>query len=209
MILGAYNLACLVTLLGLVAAVAASVLAFQGEIELALVGLIVAGLADLFDGPIARKLKRSDYEREFGVQLDTVVDVVAFVVTPFVIILSSGLRSPSALVIMVLFLLSGTIRLAHFNTMKAQGAELSSHHRGLPVTYTALAFPLLYIAKDFWPEFSFRVLLQVALAAFAVLFVIDVPIRKPRGIFYVLLPLLAVVMVIYWTWRFVISTQSI
>jgi CDP-diacylglycerol--serine O-phosphatidyltransferase len=209
MILGAYNLACLVTLFGMVAAVAACMLALGGYIELALVGLVFAGLADLFDGPIARRLERSEYEREFGIQLDTVVDVVAFVVTPFVVIFSTGLHSALGLSIMVLFLLSGAIRLAHFNTMKAQGDALSSHHRGLPVTYTALAFPILYVARDFWPASSFHALLQVALVAFAVLFVIDVPIRKPRGVFYVLFPLLAAVMVIYWTWRFVIRAQPI
>jgi CDP-diacylglycerol--serine O-phosphatidyltransferase len=204
-ILGAYNLACLVTLAGLVAAVAACALALGGTIELALVCVMVAGLADLFDGLVARLLRRSDYEKEFGVQLDTVVDVVSFVVTPFVIATSAGFDSPLAFGPMSLFLVAGIVRLAHFNTMSTQGVGVHTHHRGVPVTYTALVFPIVFIAKDFWSEFSFHVLLGAAFAAFAVLFVIDVPIRKPSGIFYLLFPLLAVGLGVYWAWRFCLT----
>ncbi len=208
MMLGAYNLACLVTLLGLAAAIAACFLSFEAKIELALVGLMVAGIADLFDGPIARRLKRTDYEREYGVQLDTVVDMVSFVVTPIIIAVGAGLRSPVAFSIMSVFVLSGAVRLAHFNTMKAQGADLSSSHRGLPVTYTALAFPFLYIAKDYSASSGFHALLQASFVAFAVLFIVDVPIRKPRGVFYVLFPLLAVVLISYWIWRSTVNVPS-
>jgi CDP-diacylglycerol--serine O-phosphatidyltransferase len=206
--LGAYNLACLVTLLGLAAAVTACFLSFDGKIELALVGLMFAGIADLFDGPVARRLKRTDYEREYGVQLDTVVDMASFVVTPFIIAVGAGHRSPVAFSVMLVFVLSGAVRLAHFNTMKAQGDDLSSSHRGLPVTYTALAFPILYIARDFWASSAFNALLQAAFVAFAVLFVIDVPIRKPRGVFYVLFPLLAVVLITYWIWRSMLNAPQ-
>jgi CDP-diacylglycerol--serine O-phosphatidyltransferase len=205
MILGAYDLACLVTLFGLVAAIGACVLSVEGLIELALVSWIMAGLADLFDGPLARRQQRSAYQKEFGVQLDTVVDVVAFVVTPFVIGLRFGLRSPTALLLMLLFVICGVVRLAHFNTMSAQGQDLATHHRGLPVTYTALVFPILFIAKDFWPLSAFQLLLEAAFALLAVLFVIDVPIRKPRGVFYLLFPLLALALSVYWTWRFFVN----
>ena len=93
MILGAYNAACLLTLTGAGAAIAAIVLASSGKIELALIGLMLAGLADLFDGVVARRLALNNYEKEYGVQLDTVVDVIAFVATPIVIALNSGQRS--------------------------------------------------------------------------------------------------------------------
>lgn len=209
MILGAYDLACLITLFGLVAAIGACVLSVEGLIELALVSWIMAGLADLFDGPLARRQQRSAYQKEFGVQLDTVVDVVAFVVTPLVIALGFGLRSPTALLLMLIFVVCGAVRLAHFNTMSAQGKDLATHHRGLPVTYTALVFPILFIAKDFWPWSAFQVLLEAAFGLLAVLFVIDVPIRKPRGVFYLVFPMLALVLSVYWTWRFFASPSPL
>ena len=206
MILGAYNLACLLSLSGLVAAIAAIVLSSTGEIELALVCLMLAGLADLFDGFVARRLKRSDYEKEFGVQLDTVVDVVAFVVTPFVIAFNAGLRSLPALVLMAAFAVGGAVRLAHFNTLSAQGADQSTHHRGLPVTYTALIFPVLFIVRDLVPMVTFRILLGAAFPLIGVLFVVDRPIRKPRGVFYALFPVLGVLLIAYWTWRFLVAS---
>jgi CDP-diacylglycerol--serine O-phosphatidyltransferase len=201
MFIGAYNPACLVSLSGFVAAVGAIALAAAGRVEFALACLVLAGLADLFDGVVARRLRRSDYEREFGVQLDTVVDVVSFVLAPFVIAFSVGLRSPAALGAMVLFTLAGAVRLAHFNTLSAQGADQSTHHRGLPVTYTALIFPVLFILRDAVPAATFKLLLGVAFPLIAGAFVMDLPIRKPRGVFYVLFPVLGVMLVGYWTWR--------
>ncbi|WP_257720603.1 CDP-alcohol phosphatidyltransferase family protein [Thioalkalivibrio nitratireducens] len=56
-ILGVYDPACLVTLAGVLMAGAAIALAAVGRIELALVGLMLAGLADLFDGAVARRLR--------------------------------------------------------------------------------------------------------------------------------------------------------
>ncbi len=201
MILGAWNAACLITLAGFVAAVAAIALAGAGRVEFALVGLMLAGLADLFDGMVARRLTRSAYEKEFGVQLDTVVDVVSFVVAPLVIALAAGLRSPPGLVALAAFALAGAVRLAHFNTLSAQGADQSTHHRGLPVTYTALILPLLFLLRDAVAPPPFRVLLGVAFALVAVAFVTDVPVRKPRGAFYALFPALGVVLIAYWVWR--------
>jgi CDP-diacylglycerol--serine O-phosphatidyltransferase len=201
MILGAYNPACLITLSGFLAAVGAIVLASAGRVEFALACLILAGLADLFDGVVARRLTRSEYEKEFGVQLDTVVDVVSFVLAPFVIALGAGLRSPPALVVMAVFAVAGAVRLAHFNTLSAEGADQSTHHRGLPVTYTALIFPLLFVLRDAVPAATFRPLLGVAFLLIAAAFVMDVPVRKPRGVFYVLFPVVGFVLIAYWIWR--------
>lgn len=201
MILGAYNPACLLTLSGFVAAVAAIVLATAGEIEFALVGLMLAGLADLFDGVVARRIIRSPYEKEFGVQLDTVVDVVSFVVVPFVIAVAAGLHATPALVVLMVFALAGAVRLAHFNTLSAQGADQSTHHRGLPVTYTALILPLLFVLRDAIPGRTFLLVLGVAFALVAVAFVTDVPVRKPRGAFYAVFPVLGAVLIAYWLWR--------
>jgi CDP-diacylglycerol--serine O-phosphatidyltransferase len=201
MILGAYNPACLVSLSGLLAAGAAIVLAAAGRIEFALVGLIVAGLADLFDGVVARRLTRSDYEKEFGVQLDTVVDVAAFVIAPAVVALGAGLRSAPALAGMAVFVVAGAVRLAHFNTLSAQGADQSTHHRGLPVTYAALIFPLLFLLRDGVPPATFRLVLGAAFPLIAAAFVTDLPVRKPRGVFYLLFPALGVGLIAFWIWR--------
>jgi CDP-diacylglycerol---serine O-phosphatidyltransferase len=201
-ILGAYNRACLLTLAGVTAAVAAMILSFRGAIELALVGLILAGLADLFDGVLARRLLRSNFEKEFGAQLDSVVDAVAFVATPVVIGLNAGISALPLLVGMALFVMAGVIRLAHFNTLSVVGADQSTHHRGLPVTYTALVLPLLFVLQSSLSKEVFLLILGLSFPLMGMLFVVNVPIRKPRGVFYVILPLLAVGLIAYWIQRF-------
>ncbi len=200
-VLGAYNAACILSLSGLLAAFAALVFATRGDIEAALVGLMLAGLADLFDGVLARSLKRDEYEKTYGIQLDTVVDVVAFVATPAVIALHAISASWAALMGMAFFVVAGVVRLAHFNTLNAMGVDQSTHHRGLPVTYSALLFPVLFLARDSLPVQIFPQLLASAFPVIGLLFVADIPIRKPSGVFYVLLPLLAAALIAYWSWR--------
>lgn len=201
-VLGVYNPACLLSLFGVFAAVVAMMFALQGAIELALVGLMLAGLADLFDGVLARRLQRNDFEKEFGVQLDTSVDGVAFIATPVVIALSTDSVSWLAVLGAVCFVIAGVIRLAHFNTLTIRGADQSTHHRGLPVTYIALILPLLFLLRDSIPAENFSLGLGLSFIVIGLFFVINVPVRKPRGAFYIILPLLAVGLIVHWVGRF-------
>lgn len=208
-ILGVYNRACLLSLAGVVAAVASMALATRGVIELALVGLMFAGLADLFDGVLARRLKRNDFEKEFGVQLDTVVDAVAFLATPAAIGMSAGPASFPYLAGIALFVVAGVVRLAHFNTLSVRGTDQSTHHRGLPVTYTALVLPLLFLLREPLSGAMFQGLLGLSFPLIGLLFVVNVPVRKPRGAFYVILPLLAAGLIAHWTLRFLQSSGNV
>lgn len=203
--LGVYDPACLLSLSGVVAASFAMILATQGAIELALVGLIFAGVADMFDGMVARRLQRGQFASEFGIQLDTTVDVVAFVATPVVIGLNSSPISWFMVVGIACFVVAGVVRLAHFNTLAIRKEGQSTHHRGLPVTYSALIFPLLFLLWGLMAAKAFSLLLGVSFALIAVLFVVNVPVRKPHGVVYVILPLLAVVMITYWCGRYLHS----
>jgi CDP-diacylglycerol--serine O-phosphatidyltransferase len=200
-ILGVYNPACLVTLSGLLASIAAIVLATRGMYELAMVGLIFAGIADLFDGFIARRLQLNSFAKEYGVQLDTVVDIIAFVVAPLVIALHVAPATGVGLLILAWFVVAGVVRLAHFNTLSMRGADQSTFHRGLPVTYTALIFPLFFILLGKIPIESISQLLTGLFALVGFLFVVNVPVPKPRGLFYIILPLLAVGLTVYWVGR--------
>ncbi len=56
------DLANLVTLAGLAAAIACTLLAIRGHLALAAVALMVSGVCDLFDGFVARRLNRSQQQ---------------------------------------------------------------------------------------------------------------------------------------------------
>ena len=60
------NRANALTVFGLMSALFGALLAVQGKLHFAMVALVVAGLADLFDGPLARTIERSDEEKLFG-----------------------------------------------------------------------------------------------------------------------------------------------
>ncbi len=201
--IGAYNPACLLSLAGVVASAAAAILSMQGIISLGLVCLILAGLADLFDGVVARRLSLDKYEKEFGVQLDTVVDAVAFVAMPVVIGLSSVPMSWLVVMGSAWFVIAGVVRLAHFNTLSMRGADQSTHHRGLPVTYTALIFPLVFLLRDVLAAEDFQRLLGLSFALTGLAFVANVRVRKPYGRYYLLLPLLAAALIVYWSGQYI------
>jgi CDP-diacylglycerol--serine O-phosphatidyltransferase len=111
--------------------------------------LLLAGLADLLDGAIARAMRA---ESEFGFMFDTLADAVSFGVAPSVLLLKTlsleqgtGL-SFFAVIGAMLFSLCGILRLVRFNvkTVEAKGnADLTAaqkkHFTGLPIPAGALA----------------------------------------------------------------------
>lgn len=196
------------TLLGLLAALAGMV----ADLRTALICLVVAGLCDLADGPVARRMRRSAEQQRFGVHLDSLVDVVSFLVLPAVIIWAhrADLGAPTLLLLLVtpLYVIAGVARLASF-TADAEPDTRVTHYTGLPVTYAALVLPVLATA---WLWFGVdldqpRTLTTPALAplgtwwlwamaALAVLYVAPLRIPKPRGIAHVVFAVLAVVVLV-------------
>lgn len=195
MFIGKYNKSVILTYIGVGFAFSGIALSLVGQIPTALICLILAGICDLFDGVIARRCKRDEVAREFGVQIDSLADVMGFLALPAVLglYLTEGI-GPFRYPVLLGYILCGIIRLAWFNTSAAE--EVRSHYDGLPVTYAALIIPVLWVALKYLggsvsgPALS--VIWAVAYAVTAVLFILNVKVAKPRGIWYVVLGLLAV-----------------
>jgi len=101
----------------------------QQKFGLAASLLFVAVLCDLADGKLARKL---NVVSDFGKELDSLSDIVSFIIAPVVFALSLGYNNTSALIIYGIFVLAGTTRLAKFNT---KGAT-NNPFLGVPVPYS-------------------------------------------------------------------------
>jgi CDP-diacylglycerol---serine O-phosphatidyltransferase len=111
--------------------------------------LLLAGLADVLDGAVARAMHA---ESEFGVMFDSLADAVSFGVAPSVLMLKNlsleqgtGL-SVFAIIGAMLFSICGVLRLVRFNVKKneAKGNEVlmadqKKHFTGLPIPAAALA----------------------------------------------------------------------
>ncbi len=162
--------------------------------DIAMVCLIIAGICDLFDGVIARKCKRNELEKAFGVQIDTLVDIISFLAFPSVMLVMFNKVTYGekwfTYVIVMFYVLCGVIRLAWFN-IHVNG-EKTKYYTGLPVTYIALITPIFYALTKFAKINIFVISFNIILVAVGILFVLNVKIKKPTGIWYLIFSLLAV-----------------
>lgn len=199
MFIGFYRPSVLLTYIGLAFSVTGMVLAFLGYIPAAIMCLILSGVCDMFDGTVARACKRTDTEKKFGIQIDSLVDTVSFGVFPIVLGICMGFTSRINTIIYVLYGLAAVIRLAYFNVLAEEKTvfnkkkkENVSYYYGLPVTSIAIILPFTYNLNLYNPNIFVKAYPLVMLMT-AVLFVLNIKIKKPTGIWYVICSILAVI----------------
>ena len=70
----------------------------------------------MFDGKVARTKKdRTEVEKRFGIQIDSLADIVCFGVSPAILCYRMGMRGLTGVAILLFYVLAGLIRLAWFN----------------------------------------------------------------------------------------------
>lgn len=186
MIIGKWNKSVILTYVGLCISVLGIVLSFkvtQGT-KYAMICLMSAGICDLFDGKIARRCKRDDSEKQFGVQLDSLVDVVNFVALPIAVFLSCSMTKWYNYAVYCLFAVFSVARLAFFNITVENSDEPIKYYRGLPVTFCALIFPVFYLLSFALSNFAFQVMFTVLMAIVSFLNIFNIKIPKPKGAAY-------------------------
>ena len=193
MFLGYYNKSVILTYIGAAAAVLGMALALSGKMKYAVLCLIVCGVADLFDGMIARRCKRTEEEKEFGIQIDSLTDMVSFAVFPVVISFAMGNTSWYHIAITVFYVLAAITRLGFFNVSASISSE-TKFYTGLPVTFASLIIVSAFIAGSILS--ITEIIMPVCLFVTAVLFILKIKIAKPKGIAYLLLGLLAIALAV-------------
>jgi len=183
--LGYYNYSVILTYLSLVfAAIGFSNVLSGGEtgVFAALICLLFSGVCDMFDGAVAKKCKRSDEEKLFGIEIDSLVDLVAFGALPAVITLKLADSSPFAAAGAGLILLSSVIRLGYFNVQEfsRDRTEKLLHYTGLPVTTVALFFPALLLLNVLL-KLPYGIWAPACLVLLSALEVSRLPVKKPYG----------------------------
>jgi CDP-diacylglycerol--serine O-phosphatidyltransferase len=161
---GAYLLPSMFTLANMFSGYACIVYAMRGELEKAapLIGLAV--IVDMLDGRVARMTGTTS---QFGVEFDSLADVISFGVAPAIMAFQWGLHPLGRLgwAAGFVFVAGAAIRLARFNIQTATADK--KYFAGLP-SPAAAAVPATTIY--FYPEG-----LQSPLAALAVLALVIVP----------------------------------
>lgn len=147
--IGFYDYTVVLTYISLISSLIGMKMASDGHFAVAIGLLILSGVCDMFDGIVARSKKnRTDDQKNFGIQLDSLCDIVCFGVFPAVFLYYSGVNSVLGLCILVFYVLCALIRLAFFNVLetKRQATEntCAKSYRGLPVTSAAIILPVFY-----------------------------------------------------------------
>jgi CDP-diacylglycerol---serine O-phosphatidyltransferase len=201
MILGFFNAAFFVSLAGFLLSMAGILLAVNSRFEGAIIALILAGIMDLFDGLVARRLAMGGEEKRFGIELDSLFDAFNFLFFPSLLLWFSGWNGIPDMVILVLYNLAGIIRLAHFNSMAKEESGKVRYYTGLPVTFAALFIPIFFLARYFiaWDVLSW--LIRSLFIVLTVVYVARIPVPKPGGVFYILFPVRAVILIVFYAVR--------
>lgn len=197
MFIGKYNKSLIITYLGIVFAVIGMNFALQGNYRYSMICMVIAGVCDLFDGKVARMCKRNDEEKLFGIEADSLADMVGFVVFPVVFGYALGLNHWYNIVGYILLILAGITRLGFFNisVSKTNKDVPVKTYSGLPVTSTSIIFPLLWFISEIF-KFSVKIVFPYATYIIALLFILNFKIPKLRGKAYIFVSILAILAVI-------------
>lgn len=133
------------TLLNMLCGFLALTQVLDGAFVLACLLILLAGFFDLLDGMMARL---TDTDSPFGVQLDSLSDIVSFGVAPSFLIYAYALDGidPLGMIVAALPALCGAVRLARFN-LSAENPDKDGFE-GLPIPGQAVAIVALILAAE-------------------------------------------------------------
>ena len=113
--------------------------------------IAIAAVADSLDGLMARLTKTSS---KFGVELDSLADVISFGFAPAFLIYATDLHQihPWGLLASGVFMFAGAFRLARFN-VELVGFD-KNYFRGLPIPTSALTLTSFVFLHTLWENSS-------------------------------------------------------
>ena len=144
-----------------------------------MIGMIWAVAFDWADGLIARRMKgRTGNDRLFGGQLDVLIDIVSYGVTPAILLMSYGgfelIYLPGAF----LMLAASALRLSYFSTF---GLTDSSKYTGLALDNNSIILVFIFLLEGVFSHSIFAVILYASGVGLAALNVSQIKTPKLSG----------------------------
>ena len=166
----------LCSLAGLACTLLAIYFLMIGVYGAAMIGMIWAVAFDWADGLIARRMKgRTNVEQQFGAQLDLIIDLVSYALTPAIFLLSYANFNPLFLLVAFIMLVFGALRLSYFSTF---GLSEDGKYTGLAIDNNSIVLVFLFMFEGQFEHFDFSTFLAVVGFSLAVLNVSQ--IRTPK-----------------------------
>jgi len=177
---------------------------FDDKFFYAAVAILLASVFDALDGKVARL---SGATSKFGVQYDSLADLVSFGIAPALLAFSWALRPYGRFgwLAAFLFVVCGALRLARFNVQTASGEV--KYFKGLPIPAAASMIALtillyLHLVETVWVK-DIVILVMIYILAFLMVSNIryfsfkelDLAKRKPFSLFiFVVLSMIVIIM---------------
>ncbi|WP_297431254.1 CDP-alcohol phosphatidyltransferase family protein [Sulfurimonas sp.] len=188
----------LLSLSGLACTVLAIYFSITGLYAAAMIGMVWAVGFDWADGLVARKLKgRTPTDAKFGGQLDVLIDIVSYGVTPAILLMSYGKFAPIFLIGAFIMIAAAAIRLSYFSTYGLAGG---TKYTGLALDNNSLILVSVFLLNGVVSHDIFIIILYASGVTLAVLNVSEIKTPKlsgnPRNV-YLLVAYTLVITAIY------------
>lgn len=169
----------LLSLAGLACTLLAIYYAILGNYSIAMIGMVWAVAFDWADGLVARKLKgRTSTDAKFGGQLDVLIDIVSYGVTPAILLLSYGKFEPLFLVGAFIMMAAAAIRLSYFSTYGLAGG---TKYTGLALDNNSLILVSVFLLESLVSHGTFTIILYISGVGLAILNVSQIKTPKLSG----------------------------
>ncbi len=169
----------LCSLSGLACTILAIYFSILGVYHAAMIGMIWAVAFDWADGLIARRMKgRTGDDRTFGGQLDVLIDIVSYGVTPAILLLSYGNFEPVFLFGAFLMLAASAIRLSYFSVFGLSGG---TKYTGLALDNNNIILVFIFLFETIFSSGVFSVILYIISLGLAALNVSQIKTPKLSG----------------------------
>ena len=169
----------LLSLAGLACTLLAIYYSILGIYSIAMIGMVWAVAFDWADGLVARKLKgRTATDGKFGGQLDVLIDIVSYGVTPAILLLSYGKFEPIFLVGAFVMMAAAAIRLSYFSTYGLAGG---TKYTGLALDNNSLILVSVFLLEGFLSNGTFTIILYLSGVGLAILNVSEIKTPKLSG----------------------------
>lgn len=183
MLIGFYNYTVVLTYMSLISSVYGMTEALDGRFRTAIACLVISGICDMLDGRVARTMERTEDEKKFGIQIDSLCDLFCFGAFPAFLAYGLGVRGFYGTLAMCFFVLAAVIRLGYFNVMEEkrqkQTEECRKYYQGLPVTSIAIIFPMIYLLRPYFGHVLYLRILIGVMFLVAILNIVNIKVFKP------------------------------
>jgi len=167
------------SLSGLACTITAIYCSITGLYAAAMIGMVWAVAFDWADGLIARRMKgRTGDDSTFGGQLDVLIDIVSYGVTPAILLMSYGNFELIYLPGAFLMVAASALRLSYFSTFGLAGGK---SYTGLALDNNSLILVAIFLLEGFFNHHTFSIILYVSGVGLAALNVSQIKTPKLSG----------------------------